>query len=220
MNFGIIQITSNFKQKNKRFNDLKEKIIPKLTSISKGNYTLVSPPNDELQEIVESNGGTFLKYSAWNRDKNRKFREGIKTRPEDWVAFLDDDILLSDDWLDKMTIYLKDKQPGQYGFRLVDENGNRHEFGEDWMQFFSQKFKLRHRPLKYDLETGFVEQSPTSYVSNSVVHKDTFNFVEPYGIFQRAPDVTWCFAIKEAGFPVDFCLKAWAYHLGDRGDNR
>lgn len=220
MDIGIIQITSNFKEQNQRFFDLKEKIIPKLCDITSGKYTLVSPPNESLRQTVESNGGTFIEYSAWDKDKNRKFREGMNLRQEEWVVFLDDDILLSDTWLAEISSFLEDKVPGQYGFRLVDQDGNRHELGEDWMQFVSQKFRLHHRPLEYDIETGFIERSPTSYVSNSVVHRDVYNFVEPYGVFQKAPDVTWCFAIKEAGFPVDFCLGAWAYHLGDRGDNR
>jgi glycosyltransferase involved in cell wall biosynthesis len=217
---GIVQITSAFKEKTQRFIDLKEKIIPKCIEISNKRYTLVSPANEELKELCTSLGGEFVEYTAWERDKNRKFREGIKTRQEDWVAFLDDDILPDEEWLDKMSSFLSDKEPGQYGFRLTDSEGQRHEFGEDWMQFYSVKSQLQHRALKYDLETGYLEQSPTAYVSNSVVHNKVYNFVEPYGIFQKAPDVNWCFSIKQAGFPVGFCMHARAYHLGDRGDNR
>ena len=195
-------------------------IVPKLVDISQGKYTLVSPANSQLQETVETAGGHFLEYSGWEVDKSRKFREAIPYRQEEWVVFLDDDILPDEEWLATTTTFLQDVPPGQYGFRLTDEEGNRHEFGEDWMQFPSPKYNLQHRGLKYDVDAGTMETSPTSYVANSVVHRDVYNYVHPFGLFQKAPDVNWCFAIKQAGFPVGFNLAARAYHLGDRSDNR
>lgn len=220
MTFGAVQITSRFKQNNKRFMNLMDKIIPKMIEIFGDKYVLVSPPNSGLQEHVSSLGGKFIEFNAWDKDKNRKFREGIKLVSEKWMFFLDDDILPDEDWYSNATSWLQDKQPGQYGFRLTNQNGVRHQFGEDWMQFMSPKYNLRHRPLDYDFKTGYIEQSPTSYVANSVVHKEVYQFVEPFGVFQRAPDVSWSFAIKEAGFPIGFCLNARAFHIGDRGDNR
>tara|TARA_R100000008_G_scaffold86641_1_gene80617 strand:+ start:668 stop:1333 length:666 start_codon:yes stop_codon:yes gene_type:complete len=216
---GIIQITSQATNPA-RFSLLKDRIVPALIDSSEGNYTLVSPPNEELRATVTQLGGQFKEYTGWEVDKNRKFREGIPQRQEAWVAFLDDDILPDEEWMDSMKGYLEDKAPGQYGFRLTDDAGSRHEFGEDWMQFASPKFGLRHRGLKYDVATGYIEQSPTAYVSNSFIHKDVFNYVQPFGLFGKAPDVSWCFAIKQAGFPVGFNVHARAYHLGDRKDNR
>ena len=222
MDVGIVQVTSEFSSKNMhRLELLKEQIIPSFIEIvGGGHYTLVSPPNDELRELVTSLGGVFVEYSGWKKDKNRKFRDGMRTRTESWVAFLDDDILPDDQWLDHCMEFLNGAKPGQYGFRLTDEDGKRHEFGEDWIQYPSRHFNLRHRGLRYDVATNFVEQSPTAYVANSFVHREAFEMVEPFGIFGKAPDVNWCFAIKEAGFPVGFIVKARAYHLGDRKDNR
>lgn len=221
MELGIIQITTIETEKTaNRIAVLKEKIIPKCISLTGGNYTLVSPPNPELQEVVESLGGTFEKYTGWERDKSKKFRDGMKTRQEEWVCFWDDDIYPDDEWLEGVQSFLEKAAPGQYGFRLTTPEGTRHQFGEDWMQYPHPQLRLRHRPLSYDLNTGFIETSPTAYVSNSIVHRDAYTFVEPFGIFQRAPDVHWCFGIKEAGFEVGFILGARAYHLGDRSDNR
>jgi len=216
---GIIQVTSEVRN-HERYHRLMMEIIPKCVEVSGGRYTLVSPANEHLAEHTAHYGGHFLEYSGWERDKSRKFREAIPGRQEEWVAFLDDDILPDDDWLQKMQEFLSERDPGQYGFRLTDEEGNRHQFGEDWMQFPSPKFNLAHRGLKYDLDTGYLEHSPTSYVANSVIHRDVFNYVHPYGIFGKAPDVNWCFSIKEAGFPVGFNMHARAYHVGDRKDNR
>ena len=222
MTVGIIQITSGFTEKTlHRLEMLRDKIIPTcISAVGAEAYTLVSPENPELQSVVEALGGTFVLYTGWEKDKSRKFREGISTRNEEWVAFLDDDILPDPEWLEKSVEFLKTAPPGQYGFRLTDDQDRRHEHGEDWMQFPSPRFGLQHRGLNYDLETGYVETSPTSYVANSFVHRDTFEMVRPFGIFGKAPDVGWSFAIKEAGFPVGFILAARAYHLGDRKDNR
>jgi len=216
---GAIQVTSAVKSVD-RLDSLKNRIIPKWIEVTEGKYTLVSPPHPELQETVEKLGGHFLVYTSWEVDKSRKFREAIPHRQEEWVVFLDDDILPDEEWLDTTVSFLQSAQPGQYGFRLTDERGNRHEFGEDWMQFPSPKHHLHHRGLKYDVDAGTMETSPTSYVANSVVHRDVYNYVHPFGLFQKAPDVNWCFAIKQAGFPVGFILPARAYHLGDRSDNR
>ena len=222
MSVGVIQITSEFDNNDHpRFKLLKDEIIPTFFAAVGGeSYTLVSPPNEELKTLVETGGGTFVEYSGWKKDKSRKFREGILTRAEDWVAFLDDDILPDSDWLEKSIEFLSEAPPGQYGFRLTDEDGKRHEFGEDWMQFPSPRFGLKHRGLRYDLNQNYIEESPTSYVANSFVHRDVYSLVQPFDIFGKAPDVNWSFAIKEAGFPVGFILQARAYHLGDRKDNR
>jgi chloramphenicol 3-O-phosphotransferase len=219
IDLGVIQVTSAVKSTD-RLRLLQQRIIPTLIKITRGKYTLVSPAQPELQETVEALGGHFLEYTAWEVDKSRKFREAIPHRQEEWVAFLDDDILPDEEWLNDTMSFLESSPPGQYGFRLTDEKGNRHEFGEDWMQFPSPKHNLHHRGLKYDVEAGTLETSPTSYVANSIVHRDVYNYIHPFGLFQKAPDVNWCFAIKQAGFPVGFNLQARAYHLGDRSDNR
>lgn len=221
IDFGIIQITTTPSRKNiSRMIDLKNEVIPACVEASKGNYTLVSPENRRLKETVESLGGTFLEYSAWEKDKSRKFRDGLKTRSEEWIGFWDDDIIPDSEWRANIDEFLQDAPPAQYGFRLTDRMGHRHEFGEDWMQFPNQSLGLRHRGLRYDVETGYIERSPTCYVSNSIVHRDVYRMVEPFGIFQQAPDVGWSFAIKDAGFGVDFILSARALHIGNRKDNR
>ena len=180
IDFGIIQITTAPSKKNlSRMINLKDEVVPACIEASKGNYTLVSPENRRLKEAVESLGGTFLEYNAWEKDKSRKFRDGLRTRNEEWIGFWD-----------------------------------------DWMQFPNKPLGLRHRGLKYDVETGYIERSPMCYVSNSIVHRDVYRMVEPFGIFQQAPDVGWSFAIKDAGFDVDFILSARALHIGNRKDNR
>ena len=222
MRIGIVQITSEFNSnEHPRLMLLRDEIIPTfLNTVGGEKYTLVSPPNKELQALVESGGGTFVEYTGWKKDKSRKFREGMQTRSEQWIAFLDDDILPDTDWLERSSEFLSTTVPGQYGFRLTDADDNRHEFGEDWMQFASPRSGLRHRGLRYDINSNYIEESPTSYVANSFVHKEVYSMVQPFGIFGKAPDVSWSFAIKEAGFPVGFILQARAYHLGDRKDNR
>lgn len=219
--FGIIQVTTAPSKKNiKRMINLKNEVIPSCIEASGGKYTLVSPKNERLRDTVESLGGTFIEYAAWEKDKSRKFREGLKARNEEWLAFWDDDIVPDNDWRKNIDEFLKDAPPAQYGFRLTDRDGRRHEFGEDWMQFPNPQLGLRHRGLKYDVDSGYIERSPTCYVSNSIVHKDVCGMVEPFGIFQQAPDVRWSFAIREAGFEVDFILSARAFHIGNRKDNR
>lgn len=217
LDLGIIQISSG---DTKRKDLLLNKIIPSCIEISNTNYTLVSSHNNEMKKLVQKLGGTFSEYTAWERDMSRKWRQGIATRDEEWLCLLGDDILLSDDWLSEMTTFLKDKEPGQYGFRLVDENGKRHEFGEDWIQFPDPIRGLPHRGLDYNIKTGEIEQSNTAYVANCVVHKKVLEKVEPFGLFQLCPDVMWSLAIRDYGFPISFNPKAFAFHLGDRDDNR
>ena len=217
MDLGIIQITN---QDTKRFSLLVDKIIPACIDIAEGKYTLVSPPNDKLEEEVIRMGGIFSSYFAWDKDMSRKWRQGIQTRKEEWVVFFADDILPDSDWLREMKSFLKDKPPGQYGFRLTDEGGKRHEFGEDWMQFPNRRLGLPHRPLSYDIQSGEIEDSPTAYVANCVVHRDVLAQIEPFGIYGSAPDVVWSLAIRSCGYPIGFNPKARAYHLGNREDNR
>ena len=217
MNLGIVQITS---ASTKRKKLLVDKIIPKCIEVSNGNYTLVSSHCPILKTAVEELGGTFSEYTAWERDMSRKWRQGLETRKEDWVCFLADDILPDDKWHSEMTEYLSNQPPGQYGFRLTDEDGKRHEFGEDWMQFPENTTQAAHRPLNYDIDTGHIEASLTAYVANCVCHKDVLAQVEPFGLFQLMPDVMWSLAIRECGFPISFNPKARAFHLGDRDDNR
>jgi GT2 family glycosyltransferase len=217
MNLGIVQITNQNPIRRKL---LLSKIIPKCIEICNGNYTLVAPNNEELKNLVEDLGGVFSNYTAWEKDMSRKWRQGLQTRKEEWIAFLADDILPDDDWYTNMSKYLKDKQPGQYGFRLTDAEGKRHEFGEDWMQFPSRKTGATHRGLNYDTTTGEIEDSLTAYVANCVVHQDVLKMVEPFGIYGSAPDVVWSLSIRQCGFPISFNPLARAYHLGDRQDNR
>tara|TARA_R100000734_G_C3317732_1_gene111137 strand:+ start:477 stop:1139 length:663 start_codon:yes stop_codon:yes gene_type:complete len=217
LDLGIVQISSG---DTKRKDLLLSKIIPLSVEVSSGNYTLVSSHNDEIKSLVEELGGTFSTYTAWERDMSRKWRQGIATRNEEWICLLGDDILLHDTWLSEMTDFLKDREPGQYGFRLVDENNNRHEFGEDWIQFPDPVRGQPHRGLEYNIETGEIEQSETAYVANCVVHRDVLAKVEPFGLFQLCPDVMWSLAIRDYGFPISFNPKAGAYHLGNRDDNR
>ncbi len=217
LDLGIVQISSsNTKRKDLLIND----IIPKCIDISNGNYTLVSSHSDELEKVVTDLGGLFSNFTAWERDMSRKWRQGISTRNEEWICLLADDILPKDDWLVEMSEYLKDKEPGQYGFRLVDENDKRHEFGEDWMQFPDPIRNLPHRPLNYNIETGEIEDSKTAYVANCVCHRELLSKIEPFGLYQLCPDVMWSMAIRDYGFPISFNPKATAYHLGNREDNR
>jgi len=217
MDFGIIQITN---KNTKRASLLIEKIIPQCIKISQGKYTLVSPPHALLEASVSELGGIFSSYSSWDKDMSHKWRQGLETRTEEWVVFLADDILPDEEWFEEMNIFLKDKPPGQYGFRLTDDNDKRHEFGEDWMQFPNRKLNLPHRPLSYNIQTGATEDSPTAYVANCIVHRDVLSQVEPFGIYACAPDVSWSLAIRSCGFPIGFNPKARAYHLGNREDNR
>ena len=217
MDFGIIQITN---KNTKRAPLLIEKIIPQCIKISQGKYTLVSPPNNLLETAVKEMGGVFSPYLSWDKDMSHKWRQGLETRKEEWVVFLADDILPDEKWFEEMNIFLQDKKPGQYGFRLTDDSGKRHEFGEDWMQFPNRKLNLPHRPLSYNIETGQIEDSVTAYVANCIVHRDVLAQVEPFGIYACAPDVSWSLAIRSCGFPIGFNPKARAYHLGNREDNR
>lgn len=217
MDLGIIQIT-NFHTKREEI--LINEIIPHCVKISNGKYTLVSPENKRLQAAIEKIGGEFSLFTSWDKDMSRKWRQGIRRRPEEWVAFFADDILPDDKWYEKMEKYLENRAPGQYGFRLTDELDHRHEFGEDWMQFPSNRYRLPHRPLKYDVNSGYIEDSPTAYVANCVVHRDVLAMVEPFGLYKASPDVMWCLAVREYGFPIGFNVGARAYHLGDREDNR
>lgn len=217
MNLGIIQITN---KNTKRVSLLVEKIIPTCIDISQKNYTLVSPPHEDLAAAVTKMGGEFSSYEGWDKDMSRKWRQGLQSRKEEWIAFLADDILPDSEWLSEMKNFLKDRPPGQYGFRLTDGENQRHEFGEDWMQFPSRRLNLPHRPLTYNIETGEIEESPTAYVANCVVHREVLAQIEPFGIYGSAPDVAWSLAIRACGFPIGFNPKARAYHLGSREDNR
>jgi GT2 family glycosyltransferase len=88
------------------------------------------------------------------------------------------------------------------------------------MQFPNPRIQNTHRPLRYNIETGEIEDSLTAYVANCVVHRDVLRMVEPFGIYGSAPDVMWSLAIRSCGFPIGFNPKARAYHLGNREDNR
>jgi hypothetical protein len=214
---GLIQITT---KDSKRKELLIDKIIPACCQMAKGRYTLVAPLDRELAATTAKHHGLFVAYTGWEKDMSRKWRQGLGTRYETWIAFLADDILPDENWQQNMQEFLDHHPPGQYGFRLTDENGNRHIHGEDWMQFSNRQLRLNHRPLKYDLETGYIEDSPTAYVANCVVHRKVIAQVEPFGLYRAAPDVMWSFAIRECGFPVGFNMHARAYHLGHRQDNR
>lgn len=229
MNIPIIQITSIPKNKNStRLKVLKDTIIPKCMEASNTQYFLVSPLCDEtkeLKDITESLGGNFIEYSAWEKDMSRKWREGIHALKKsnctyEWVCFLADDMYPDENWKEQMLSFLKNQPAGQYGFKLTDAKGNRHEFGEDWMQYVNPIRKISHRPLQYNDITGEYEDSPTAYVAACVVHKDVIEHIEPFGLFGSAPDVMWSMAIKNCGYKVGFNPKARVYHIGDRKDNR
>jgi len=219
LDLGIVQITTDSPKRVR----LLRKVSTINQRLNKGRYTLVGPDKEEFKDIVNTSNDTgtiYCVYNGWEVDQGRKWRCGMHTRKEEWIAFLADDIELDENWHAEMAIFLNNREPGQYGFRLTDENGNRHEFGEDWMQFPNRSLQLSHRPLRYDINTGWIEQSPTSYVANCVVHRDVLAMVEPFGLYKAAPDVGWSFANRQCGFPVGFNPKARAFHLGDRGDYR
>lgn len=217
MDLGIIQISNkNIKRKEL----LLETIMSKCVAASGANYTLVAPFDEELKSAVENLGGVFSEYTAWEKDMSHKWRQGLRTRKEEWVAFFADDIQPDDEWRESMSFFLRDKRPGQYGFRLTNASGQRHEFGEDWMQFPSRLTGANHRPLHYNIETGETEDSLTAYVANCVVHREALEKVEPFGLYGAAPDVLWSLAIRECGFPIGFNPRARAFHLGGREDNR
>ena len=219
MDLGIIQITSQVKNEE-RYALLKELCIPSCLEASDGKYVLVSPENEDLKQYVEGLGGQFARYDAWEKDMSHKWRCGMQFRSEAWVGFFADDTYPDKEWRYEMLTFLEEQRPGQYGFRLTDEAGNRHQFGEDWMQFPSRITGVTHRPLSYNIQTGEIEDSSTAYVANCVVHREVLSQVEPFGIFGSAPDVVWSMAIRSCGFPVGFNPKARAFHLGDREDNR
>jgi len=219
MNLGIVQITSHLKSGDGRYKLLCERSIKGCIESSE-DYVLVSPPNSDLEGYTNEMGGIFSPYFAWERDMSHKWRQGISHLKNDWVGFFADDVFPDELWKNKMSKFLENKKPGQYGFRLTNDLGERHEHGEDWMQFPSMSLQLPHRPLDYNVETGVVEDSPTAYVANSIVHRDVLEQVEPFGLFGNAPDVMWSFAIRKCGFPIGFNPKARAYHVGDRKDNR
>ena len=164
----------------------------------------------------------------WERDKGAKQRYGFQQCSNaTWVAFLDDDILVVDGWAESLMDYASQVGPAQIGFRLVNSSGNRHGHGEDWRHtptvwpFWGNSWSGKHgpdpsrsRPLEYFQNTA------GSYVANGIVHRDVFEKVPPFGIFGQAPDVMWSFAIKQAGFPVLFCQRAVACHLGNKTDYR
>jgi len=220
MDLGIIQVTSNLEDGHPRHVLMLERVIPSCIKASNQNYVLVAPRESLLTQLVNELGGKSIIYPGWDVDKMRKFRLGMQNITTEWVGIFDDDIIPDEEWYENMSEFLKDKEPGQYGFRLTNDLGERHEHGEDWMQFPSMSLKLPHRPLDYDIETGVVEESPTAYVANSIVHRDVLSQVEPFGLFGNAPDVMWSFAIRKCGFPIGFTPKARAYHVGDRKDNR
>lgn len=220
MDLGIIQVTSNLEDGHPRHGLMLERVIPSCIKASNQNYVLVAPRESLLTQLVNDLGGKSIIYPGWDVDKMRKFRLGMQNITTEWVGIFDDDIVPDEEWYKNMSEFLKDKEPGQYGFRLTNDRGERHEHGEDWMQFPSMSLQLPHRPLDYNIETGVVEDSPTAYVANSIVHRDVLEQVEPFGLFGNAPDVMWSFAIRKCGFPIGFNPKARAYHVGDRKDNR
>lgn len=217
MNVGIVQITS---AGQKRHELLTAEIVPACIELSRGCYSLVSPSNPDLMELVTGLGGTFVEYDAWERDMSRKWRQGLSTRMESWIGLFADDILPDDEWMARTEAFLKECPPGQYGFRLTDRNDRRHPNGEDWMQAADARSGARHRPLWYDEVTGAIEQSPTAYVANCVVHREVVNQVQPFGVFGMYPDVLWSMALRSYGYPIGFNPTARAYHLGDRSENR
>ena len=222
--FSAIQILTSLDGKSKRQKELVEKIIPENSKIF-NDYYIVSSENKEIESLSSIYGFNFVIYSGWERDKSRKFREGFHSlvrndNKEKWIAFLDDDVYPDSNWKNSMSDFLKDKEKGQYGFRLTDEDNSRHSLGEDWMQFYDRRRNLKHRPLKYNTDTGWIEESPSSYVANCVVSRDVVGYVEPFGIFGAAPDVMWSMAIRSSGFNIGFNPKARMYHVGDRKDHR
>jgi GT2 family glycosyltransferase len=219
MDLGIVQITSNHPEEHPRTLLLKEKSIP-LCIASSTNYVLVGPPNTALDKIVVDAGGEYSNYNAWERDMSRKWRQGISRLNNEWIGLFADDVYPDEMWLENMSKFLAKKKPGQYGFRLTDYSDMRHEHGEDWMQFPNQKLMLTHRPLDYNIETLEVEDSPTAYVANCVVHRKVLDTIEPFGLYGSAPDVMWSLAIRKCGFPIGFNPGARAFHVGDRKDNR
>ena len=148
--------------------NLKNEVIPACVEASKGNYTLVSPENRRLKEAVESLGGTFIEYSAWEKDKSRKFREGLRLEMKSTAW--DDDIVPDSEWRVNIDEFLQDAPPAQYGFRLTDRMGHRHQFGEDWMQFPNQSLGLHHRGQDMMSRQVILKYSDC-YVSNSIVQK-------------------------------------------------
>jgi len=219
MDLGIVQITSTHESSHPRAKLLKEKSIPSCIA-SCANYVLVGPPNKELGKFVTSKGGKYSEYTSWERDMSRKWRQGIAVLDNEWIGLFADDVYPDELWLENMSKFLENKKPGQYGFRLTDYNNRRHEFGEDWMQYPNKQLMLSHRPLDYNIETLELEDSPTAYVANCIVHRKVLDMIEPFGLYGSAPDVMWSLSVRKCGFPIGFNPAARAFHVGDRGDNR
>lgn len=212
---GFIQIST---KDSPRKSNILATIIPKCANLSVGNYVFVSSRDDDYKRVVEDCGGICVPYKGWEKDMSYKLRLGYEFLPEvEWIGILPDDIYPTDDfWVKSMKAFLAKKAPGQYGYRLLGLDGKRHPAGEDWMQSIGNRTKK----LYYDHAARKVEQSNSAYVACCVVHKSVFEYIPPFGIFGKAPDVQWSSAIRSAGFPVDFNIDASMYHVGARRDYR
>ena len=76
MTIGIVQISSS---DTKRQDLLLDKIIPRCIDITERRYTLVSSFNKSLYERVIGLGGTFVEYTAWEKDMSHSFRCPLST---------------------------------------------------------------------------------------------------------------------------------------------
>jgi len=223
---SVIQVTTLGSEKRKKL--LLDTIIPAWGETGLP-YNLVCKADEGIRKAVESIGGNFVEYLSWEIDKSAKLRLGIPNIKTPWCAFLDDDIYPSDNWVAETRRFLENRMLGQYGFRLVTPGGDRHTAGEDWMAMapawpfadtFGQGIPMTSKPMTYDINTGEYEDCAYTYVANSVTHRDAFTTVQPFGLFNRAPDVFWSFALRDAGFRIGFNPKAVAIHAGDKTDNR
>jgi GT2 family glycosyltransferase len=223
---SVIQITTKGSEKRKRL--LLDEVIPRWCK-EDVNYYLVSAKDMDLARKVTNMGGRFIEYFGWEKDKSNKWRCAIPHITTPWCGFFDDDIYPTDDWLQNTTDFLSHQPPGQYGFRLTSPDGDRHAAGEDWMAMapawpfadtFGQAIPMRSQPLEYDIDTGTYTDCEYTYVANSIAHREVWRSIPPFGLFNRAPDVFWSFAIRDAGFKIGFNTKAVAVHAGDKTDNR
>lgn len=221
---SVIQITTPGSEKRKRL--LLDQVIPRWTSLEV-SYCLVSAEDSDLKKMVEMKGGTFLPYYGWEKDMSAKWRSAIPWIANDWCGFFGDDIYPSHHWLTGMCIFLEKQPPGQYGFRLITPEGDR--CIEDRMALtpawpfadtFYQNIARRCFPLQYDAMTGEYQDSDYAYVANSVTHRKVFNYIQPFGLYNRAPDALWSYAIRDAGFKIGFNPKAICVHAGGKTDNR
>jgi glycosyltransferase involved in cell wall biosynthesis len=152
---------------------------------------------DKTVEISQSYGAKVLIKREGTIASLRNY--GAKNSKGDLISFLDADCIVSEDWLSKALVYVRDKERIVIGFRLsIPTNSN--WVAQSWDLLFSKRDT-----------TSEVDWLPTG---NIIMAREAFMVVNGFDeTLESNEDYDFCFRLRNKGHEIISCADTSVIHL-------